>query len=85
MREQASTSPQGRQQEAAYALEAAPPQAVRRQHPDRRRRTTSHLRPSAAALRLQATIDEYKLARGLTRISLDELLDVLTRMGYREA
>ncbi|MBE3096749.1 MAG: hypothetical protein IMZ44_06410 [Planctomycetes bacterium] len=33
----------------------------------------------------QATIDEHKLARGLTRISLDELLDVLTRMGYREA
>jgi hypothetical protein len=41
--------------------------------------------PSAAAQRLQLAIDEYKLSRGLTRISLDELLGILADLGYRQA
>ena len=68
-----------------FSAKTAPPQerrgCDRRQFPPR----DHSQRPSAAALRLQAAIDEHKLARGLTRISLDELLDVLTRMGYRQA
>jgi len=39
---------------------------------------------SAAARRVQAAIDEYKLQKGLAQISVDELLGVLTTLGYRE-
>jgi len=39
---------------------------------------------SAAARRVQAAIDEYKLQKGLAQISVDELIGVLTTLGYRE-
>jgi hypothetical protein len=40
---------------------------------------------SAEGNRVLCAIDEYKLARGLTRISVDELLAVLAQLGYRRA
>jgi hypothetical protein len=40
---------------------------------------------SSAAQRVQDAIDEYKLQKGAARISVDELLGVLTTLGYRQA
>jgi hypothetical protein len=40
---------------------------------------------SEAARRVQAAIDEYKLQKGLVRISADELVGILTKLGYHEA
>jgi hypothetical protein len=40
---------------------------------------------SSAACRVQDAIDEYKVQKGAARISVDELLGVLTTLGYRQA
>jgi hypothetical protein len=40
---------------------------------------------SAAARRVQAAIDEFKLQKGLAKISAEELVGVLTKLGYHEA
>jgi hypothetical protein len=40
---------------------------------------------SVAARRVQAAIDEYKLQKGLARISADQLIGILTKLGYHEA
>jgi len=40
---------------------------------------------SQAARKVQAAIDEYKLRNGLARISVDELVGILTKLGYHEA
>ncbi|MBM4020224.1 MAG: hypothetical protein FJ288_18215 [Planctomycetes bacterium] len=38
---------------------------------------------SVSANRLGEAIDQYKKAHSLSRISLDQLLSVLTQLGYR--
>jgi len=40
---------------------------------------------STAARQLQEAIDAFKKGRGLARLSADDLLDVLKKLGYREA
>jgi hypothetical protein len=40
---------------------------------------------SVAIHRVQAAIDEYKLRNGLARISVDQLIGILTKLGYHEA
>jgi len=64
---------------------AAPPQdrrgADRRQFPP----PADPVALSAAARRVQDAIDEYKLQKGLARISVEELVGILTKLGYHEA
>ena len=70
---------------ASPACGAAPPKE--RRGGDRRQfpapATAAAL--SEAARRVQAAIDEYKLQKGLARISVDELVGILTKLGYHEA
>jgi hypothetical protein len=42
-------------------------------------------RVAEAESELRAAIDAYKLERGLTRISVTELLGVMETLGYRQA
>ena len=40
---------------------------------------------SVATRRVQAAVDQFKIEHGLMRISTDQLLGVLERLGYRQA
>jgi hypothetical protein len=40
---------------------------------------------SVAAKRLQEAVDSFKKERGLVRLTAEELLSVLEKLGYREA
>jgi hypothetical protein len=63
----------------------ARPPADRRRQADRRQfpPPENPASLSAEGRELLQTIDDYKKQRGLARISVDELLSVMTGMGYR--
>ena len=64
-----------------------PPRAGERRRADRRQFPPPHdaAAVSAPGRELIKAIDAYKKDRGLLRISVDELLDVMSSLGYRRA
>jgi len=83
----ATASPDRRNGRDRRGSASAAPAGVDRRLADRRQFPPSSPDdgPSPAARELLTVIDRFKIQRGLTRISVDQLLGLMEQMGYRRA
>ncbi len=59
--------------------------ATGQQQPERRQFGSSHSRLSPAGRELAVAIDEYKVQHHRRYLTCDEMLSVMTRLGYEKA